>query len=147
MTLSLPPDVAGLSLDGAGPYVISVDENRELCATMGLTPEADGRAHPIYYFIATQVGMGKTVAGLCEACAFDVNDGPMMAGTKVEFARPLKTGEPYRVRGEIVALTRKQSRKLGVMDVVDYRLRLEDAAGEEVLVAANTWVLPRRSLA
>ena len=147
MSFPPPPDVAGTSLDGSEPYVISAEENRALCATTNVAPDPSGRAHPIYYFIATQVGMGKTVAGLCAACAFDVNDGPMMGNTKVEFSRPLLTGQPYLVRGEIVSLTRKPSRKLGLMDVLEYRLRLVLPDGEPVLVTTNTWVLPRKGLA
>ena len=147
MSFPPPPDVAGTSLDGSGPYVISAEENRALCATTNVQPDPGGHAHPIYYYIATQVGMGQTVAGLCAVCEFDVEDGPMMGNTKVEFSKPLVTGQPYRVRGEIVSLVRKPSRKLGVMDVLEYRLRLVTPDGEPVLVATNTWVLPRPRLA
>ena len=79
-----PPQVAGTSLAGTHPYVISAEENRALCESTGVAPAADGTAHPIYFYIATQVGMGMTVAGLCAACEFDVEDGPMMASSKVD---------------------------------------------------------------
>lgn len=147
MSFPSPPEVAGLSLGGQEPYVIGAEENRALCETMNVAPDPAGRAHPVYYFIATQVGMGKTVAGLCEACGFDVDEGPMMANSRVEFTRPLMVGEPYSVHGEIVGLARKASRKLGVMDLLDYRLRLVAADGSPVLETSNTWVLPRRDLA
>jgi hypothetical protein len=137
------PEVAGLSLDGAEPYVVTPEANRALCATLGSAPDPHGRAHPAFYFIATQVGMGLGVAGLCAACAFDVEDGPMLAGSKVAFDRPLMTGQPYLVRGEILGLTRKQSRKLGLMDLLEYRLRLVLPEGGRVLTATNLWVLPR----
>jgi hypothetical protein len=137
------PDVAGLSLDGSETVVIGAAENRALCETMGITPDVDGRAHPSFYYIATQVGMGMSVAELCAACAFDVADGPMMATSGARFVRPMMTGEPYRVRGNIVSLVRKQSRRLGVMDLLDYRLRLETLAGECVAETHNVWVLPR----
>nr|WP_231708365.1 hypothetical protein [Sphingomonas populi] len=142
-----PPDVAGMSLDGTEPFTVDAAENAALCRSTGVEPAADGSAHPIYYFIATQVGMGKTVAGLCAACDFDVDDGPMMGSSAVRFARPIRIGEPYRVSGEITGLVRKRSRKLGVMDVLDYRLRLHDAAGAVILEADNIWVLPRKELA
>ena len=63
-----------------------------MCESTGVAPAADGSAHPIYFYIATQVGMGMTVAGLCAACEFNVEDGPMMASSKVTFQRPLRTG-------------------------------------------------------
>jgi hypothetical protein len=147
MNASPPPNVAGAVLDGADPYVISAEENRLLCATTNVAPDPDGRAHPSYYFIATQVGMGKTVSGLCALCEFDIADGPMIINSRVEFSKPLMTGQPYFVRGEIVGLTRKTSRKIGVMDVLEYRLRLVLPDEEPVLVTTNSWVLPRKNLA
>jgi hypothetical protein len=142
-----PPDVAGTSLDGTKTYVISPEENAALCLSTGVEPKADGTAHPIYYYIATQVAMGKTVAGLCAACEFNVDDGPMMGSSGVVFQTPLKVGVLYKVSGEILSLVRKRSRKLGVMDVLEYRLRLHDESGAAVLETTNVWVLPRRELA
>ena len=147
LELPPPPLVAGTSLAGAQSYVISAEENRVLCESTGVAPAADGSAHPIYFYIATQVGMGMTVAGLCAACEFDVEDGPMMASSKVAFSRPLITGQPYRVTGRIVSLVRKPSRKLGVMDMLEYVLELSLPDGTPVLSTTNVWVLPRRKLA
>jgi len=142
-----PPDVAGVSLDGTEIYVITAAENAALCASTGVEAAQDGTAHPVYYYIATQVAMGKTVAGVCETCEFNVEDGPMMGSSGVVFQTPLQVDLPYRVRGEIMGLVRKRSKKLGVMDVLTYRLSLYDAAGAEVLQTENVWVLPRRELA
>lgn len=147
MELPPPPDVAGTSLAGDEPFVISAEENRALCATVNAEPATDGSAHPVYYYIATQVGMGQTVAGLCDICEFDVEIGPMMAGSKVNFQRPLMTDQPYFVSGEIQSITRKPSRKLGVMDLMVYELRLALPDGTPVLSTTNSWVLPRRELA
>jgi hypothetical protein len=142
------PDVTGTALDGTRVFTISAEENAALCRSTGVEPAADGSAHPIYYYIATQVAMGKTVAGLCETCDFDVDDGPMMGSSGVRFAAPLMVGESYTVSGEILGLVRKQSRKLGVMDVLTYRLRLHPATGGDPLLETdNVWVLPRKELA
>jgi len=142
------PDVAGTSLDGTQVFTISAEENAALCKSTGVEPAADGTAHPIYYYIATQVAMGKTVAGVCETCEFDVEDGPMMGSSGVNFSEPLQVGADYKVTGEILSLVRKKSRKLGVMDVLTYRLRLHPAAGgDAVLETDNVWVLPRKELA
>ena len=142
------PAVSGTSLDGTKVFTISANENAALCRSTGVEPAADGTAHPIYYYIATQVAMGKTVAGLCETCEFDVEDGPMMGSSGVRFTSPLMVGESYKVTGEILSLVRKLSRKLGVMDVLTYRLRLHRAAGGDALLETdNVWVLPRKELA
>jgi hypothetical protein len=145
--LPAPPQVAGVSLAGERPYTIDAAENRALCESTGVPAAADGTAHPIYFYIATQVGMGMTVAGLCAACEFDVEDGPMMASSKVTFCRPLLTGQPYNVTGRIVSLVRKPSRKLGVMDMLEYLLELSLPGGTPVLSTTNVWVLPRSKLA
>jgi hypothetical protein len=142
-----PPEVAGVSLSGDVEYVISIDENHALCTTLGASPAADGSAHPVYFFIATQVGMGMSVAALCRTCDFDVEEGPMIASSTVVFQRPLLTGQPYRVAGEIVSLTRKRSRTFGVMDSLTYALRLQLPDGTPVLETRSVWMLPRRSLA
>jgi hypothetical protein len=144
MDLPPPPSVAGYSLTGSKPYTISAAENAALCASIGVQPAQDGTAHPIYFYIATQVGMGQTVAGLCQVCEFNVEDGPMMAGSKVTFQRPLRTGQAYEVTGEIVSLVRKASRKLGMMDMLEYVLRLSLPDGTPVLSTTNVWVLPRK---
>ena len=142
-----PPDVAGIRLDGTSAYTISAEENAALCRSTGIEPADDGTAHPIYYYVATQVAMGKSVAELCAVCDFDVDDGPMMGSSEVRFSNPLRTGLPYRVSGEILSLQRKRSRKLGVMDVLTYRLRLHAPDGSTALETDNVWVLPRRELA
>lgn len=141
------PDVAGTSLSGTSIYIISPDENAALCRSTSVEPATDGSAHPIYYFIATQAGMGKTVAGLCAACDFNVDDGPLMGSSSVDFKMPLRTGVPYNVTGEILSLVRKRSKKLGVMDVLEYRLRLHEDNGTTVLETTNVWVLPRKERA
>ena len=142
-----PPQVVGIRLDGTKRYVISEQENRELCQSTGVAAAGDGTAHPIYYYVATQVAMGKSVAELCAVCDFDVEDGPMMGSSEVRFSVPLRTDTPYVVSGEIMSLERKRSRKLGVMDVLTYRLRLHDPDGSAALETDNVWVLPRRELA
>jgi hypothetical protein len=141
-----PPQVAGTSLAGGEPYTIDPTENRALCESTGVQPASDGTAHPIYFYIATQVGMEMTVAGLCAVCEFNIEDGPLMASSKVTFARPLVTGQPYRVTGRIVSLERKASRKLGMMDMLEYLLELSLPDGTPVLSTTNVWVLPRGKL-
>ena len=143
-----PPEVAGTALDGTRIFTISAEENAALCRSTGVEPAADGSAHPIYYYIATQVAMGKTVAGVCETCEFDVDEGPMMGSSGVRFTAPLRVGESYKVTGEILSLVRKRSKKLGVMDVLTYGLRLHRADdGTQLLETDNVWVLPRKELA
>ena len=139
-----PPAVAGTRLPG-GEYRITAAENRALCEALHTAPAADGRAHEIYSYIATQSGMGMSVDGLLAICDFDAADGPMLGSSNCRYLDTLMTEETYRVGGEILGLTRKQSKKLGTMDVLEYRLTLSRAGGEIVLEVTNTWILPRRT--
>lgn len=145
MNDQLPPAVAGTRLPG-GQYRITAAENRALCEALHTRPADDGRAHEIYSYIATQSGMGMSVDGLLAICEFDAADGPMLGSSNCRYLAALMTDETYRVSGEIIALTRKQSKKLGAMDVLEYRLTLSRASAEPVLEVTNTWILPRRNL-
>ncbi|AXL53669.1 hypothetical protein DSC91_007217 [Paraburkholderia caffeinilytica] len=139
------PDVAGYSLPG-GTYRIAAEENRRLCNAVAAQVAGDGTAHPIYCYIATQAGMGLSVDGLLEKCQFDAADGPLLGSTEVTFSGVLMTDVTYGVGGEIVDLTRKTSKKIGVVDMLRYRLRMTTPGGESVLECVNTWILPRRNL-
>ena len=141
-----PPDVAGRSLSGSEPYVISAEENAALCRASGIEPAVDGSAHPAYAYIAGQVGMAITVAELCALCDFDIDLGPMITGSSFRFEQALMTGTPYCVSGEILSLTRKPSRAFGIMDLLEFELRLIGDDGALVASARNTWALPRREL-
>lgn len=136
------PTVAGHSLDG-GTYTISIEENLRLCRSLDVAPDGVERAHPSFLYIATQVGMGESVAGLCKLCDFDVNDGPMLGSCDMQIYEPLGTGIAYSIRGEIVGVTRKASGKLGIMDILEYSLHMHHADGTRAATITNTWILPR----
>jgi hypothetical protein len=128
-----------------GRHRISRDENEALCRAVGSAPDPLGRAHPIFYYIATQAAMGMSVAELCELCDFDVADGPMMAQSKVTFDGELMVDRDYLVGGEILSLVRKPSRTFGAMDLLTYELTLRDDEGHVAATCVNQWVLPRRN--
>ncbi|MHC0054648.1 hypothetical protein [Actibacterium sp. D379-3] len=142
MTIPDLPDVVGHSLDGT-TFTIAAEENRALCESLGVAPHPAGQAHPIYFYIASQVGMGETVAGLCTVCDFAIDDGPMMGGCNPTFHKPLITGQTYQVRGQIDGIIRKESRKLGVMDIMTYTLHLDLPGGERACSTTNSWIFPR----
>lgn len=136
-------DPAGTSLPG-GTYRISRAENDALCASIGAAVASDDRAHPIFYYIATQVGMGISVADLLALCDFDVADGPLMVGSKANFSGELLVERDYAVSGRIVSMVRKSSRAFGAMDLMTFTLLLQDEGGDTLLSCTNQWVLPRK---
>lgn len=126
-----------------GTYRITAARNAELCAAVGTQPSADGRAHPIFYYVATQVGMGMAVAELLAICDFDIADGPMMTRSSATFAGDLKVDVDYSITGEIVSLTRKPSRTFGYADLLRFRLTATDPSGCTTAECVNEWILPR----
>jgi hypothetical protein len=139
------PQISGNALPG-GEYRITAEENRRLCETVHAVPAADGSAHPIYAYIAAQSGMGLSIEELPTLCEFDVADGPLFSNCHTRHLSALRTEETYFIGAEILTLTRKPSRKLGVIDVLEFHLTMSDATGERVAEVTNTWILPRRHL-
>ena len=135
--------LAGRSLPG-GRYRIEAVENHEFCNAVGVEPDPNGLAHPLFYYIASQAAMGVSVSDLLAMCAFDVDDGPMMVGSDASFAAELQVGVEYTVAGTIVSLTRKPSRTFGIADTLVFRLTLTDPEGLECVAATSSWILPRR---
>jgi hypothetical protein len=135
--------VAGTRFPG-GTYRIAQAENDALCRAVGAAPDPDGRAHPIYYYIAAQAGMGLSVDALLALCDFDVADGPLMTGSNAAFEGELMVERTYTVTGEIASLVRKPSRAFGAVDLLSFNLALADETGAKVAACTNQWVLPRR---
>ena len=134
--------LAGTELP-AGSFTITPEEHGRLIAGLGGTTFED--AHPVWAYIATQRGIGISVAGLCALAEFDVDDGPMLGSVALTYDGPIEVGVEYRVTGEIVGIERKQGRKAGVFDVLTFRERLLAPGGAEVASATNTFILPRRA--
>jgi hypothetical protein len=128
-----------------GHYRITAAENEAFTNAVGGEVDRDGRAHPLFYYIATQAAMGVSVSELCAMCDFDVADGPLMAQSRVTFDQDLMFDCDYTVSGRILSLIRKSSRTFGEMDLLTYELTMSRAEGERVAHCINQWVLPRRA--
>jgi acyl dehydratase len=126
-----------------GSFTITEEENRRLGAVLGSSGEATV-AHPVWAYIATQRGIGISVADLCSLADFDVNDGPMLGSVEMDYGAPLAIGVTYRVTGEVLGIERKHGRKTGTFDIMTYRERLIAPDGAEVASSTNTFILPRR---
>jgi acyl dehydratase len=127
-----------------GSFTITAEEDEQLAETLGSRRPGDGIAHPSWAYMATQRGIGISVAGLCELADFDVNDGPMLGSVEMEYHQPLRVGVPYKVTGEILGIERKRGRKTGVFDILRYREELVDPDGRTVAASTNTFILRRK---
>jgi hypothetical protein len=127
-----------------GTFVISLEEDHRVSEILGEEPGSTGRAHPLWAFIATQRGIGTSVAELCALADFDVADGPMLAGWNAKFTGELLTGYAYRVTGEVTDIVRKRG-KSGLFDLMTFVERLVDEHGHAVVTTTTTFVLPRKN--
>lgn len=131
-----------------GLYRISAEENAAVCHAVGAIPDPTGRAHPIYFYIISQVASGMSVSELCAACGYAPADGLMLSQSQVHFAGELAIGRDYHVSGQIVSLVRKPSRTFGELDVLTFRLTLaETVAGPAIAACEHSWVFPTRGRA
>jgi hypothetical protein len=127
-----------------GAFVISPEEDRLVREIVGEASSSTGRAHPLWAFIATQRGIGTSVAELCALADFDVADGPKMAGWNATFTGELLTGYSYRVTGEVTDIVRKRG-KSGLFDLMTFVERLVDEDARAVVTTTTTFVLPRKN--
>jgi acyl dehydratase len=126
-----------------GSFVITHAEDLRVREVVGGEPASDGLAHPLWAYIAPQRGIGTSVAELCALAAFDVNDGPMLGSSELEYHGPIRIGVRYRVTGRVIDITRKHG-STGTFDVMEFREDMHDEAGELVATSISTYILPRR---
>jgi hypothetical protein len=126
----------------AGTVTVTTGDNDELVFILGGHWNGDG-LHPLWGYIAAQTGIGASIEDLCAMADFSIDDGPMMGSIELEYSAQPQPGTEYAVTGEIVDLERKHGRS-GLFDLLTYRERLTGPDGEVVVVATNTFVLPRR---
>lgn len=127
-----------------GSFRISAEEDRRVLEVVGGKPSADGAAHPLWAYIAPQRGIGISVAELCALADFDVNDGPMLGSSELEYRKPIMIDVDYRVTGEVVSIARKHGR-IGTFDVLEFRESLlHPDDGALVAVSTSTYILPRK---
>lgn len=143
MTLEGFENLPGIPL-AEGSEIITLAQNAELVSILGDHWLDRDCLHPLWGYIGAQTGISTSIDELCRFADFSVDEGPMMGSIDLEFHGQLRPEVRYSVRGEIVDLERKQGRS-GTFDLLTYRERLVDDSGEIVVLATNTFVLPRNS--
>lgn len=129
----------------SGSFTITSAENRKLLHALEADVASEpGLAHPIWGYLATQRGIGVSVAEICALADFDVADGPMLGSVDIEYLGQLALDREYTVTGETLGIERKVGAKTGTFDILAYRLALESPHGETVVTVTNTFILPRR---
>lgn len=127
-----------------GTYTIHPYEHWLMMDAVGGDATRSGLANPMYVYYGALAGMGMSVDDLFQLVGATAEDGPMFGETTLEAFRPLEIGATYTVSGTLTSIVRKEGRKAGVFDIVEFRLELRDAAGELVAANTNSFIFPRR---
>jgi hypothetical protein len=109
-----------------------------------VAPRSDEFAHPVFVFIAATGAMGISWDALFAWFGATAADGPMFGQCRLSVAQPLRVGATYAVSGGIVSCIRKNGRRIGVFDLVEYELKLSDRADTLAATCTNSIVFPRR---
>lgn len=104
----------------------------------------DDVAHPLYVYLTAMDGMGLSIEEFFGLCFSKSADGPMFGECGTRVNRPLRVGATYEVRGGIVDVQRKEGKRAGVFDIVEFELELVDSADSVAAVCRNSFVFPRR---
>lgn len=98
--------------------------------------------HPVAAFILANRGIGISLADLFTLFGSDISDGPLLAESQLELHRPLAGDADYEVRGEITAVERRQSRRIGPFDRITCRFGLFHD-GAPAATVTNVFAVPR----
>jgi hypothetical protein len=115
-----------------------------LCADAVLSPPLpEGIAHPMYGYYAAIAGMAPSLDDIFAAAHSSAEEGPMFGEAGLEIKRPLQIGGTYRIEGGFTAAERKESKRLGFMDLVTFELKVIEDGGDVAVISKNTFVFPR----
>jgi hypothetical protein len=124
-----------------GTYTIEHWENALLCDVLCVDPLPGGLVHPTWLCYGPIAGVGLRVADLFALFRAESDEAVRFGESRLELWQPLLEDTTYRLSGEVVGVERKQSRSLGWMDVVDFRIDVHDDGGGELIASNTTTVL------
>lgn len=105
-------------------------------------PLPDGTLHPGWILLGALRGMGMTLEELTSIA--DAGEGTLFGETELEQHQPLRTGVTYAVRGAVTELQRRDSRRIGTMDLMTFRIDITDPSGALVAVSVQVFIIPRK---
>jgi hypothetical protein len=127
-----------------GTYTVHPHEHWLMMDAAEGVATRSGTANPMYVYYAALAGMGMSVDDLFHLAGATAEDGPMFGEATIEVAKPIEIGATYTISGAITSVVRKEGRKAGIFDILEFRLEVRDASGELAGVNTNSFVFPRR---
>lgn len=127
-----------------GTVAIAHWENVLLSDVMGVEPLPDRLVHPAALFHVTVAGAGLSIAEIFALFQAESDEAVRGGEFQWTFHDQLREDTPYAASGEVVAVERKQSRRLGPMDAVTFRFQLRDPETDALVAEARpTWLFLR----
>lgn len=126
-----------------GTFTVAEYERWLSHEAMQSPPLPVGVLHPVWVVLGALRGMGLTLEELTAIA--DAGEGNMFGETEFEQREPLRTGIVYSVRGAVTDLARRETRTMGRIDLMTFRIEIIDPAGAVVAVSVQVFILPRRS--
>ena len=80
-------------------------------------------SHQIFSMIALN-SIGYTLDELFKFLNFDVNKGPMLGQCDIKFYNSLQINKKYHVKGRIISIDYKMSKKIGEIDIVKFSVEI-----------------------
>ena len=134
-------DKVGYQLPG-GEYLLEPYKNWLTNDAVGAPNESAELAHPMFCYYGALASMGLSLEEFFAVFDASSDDGVMFGEAEIDIRRPLNPGSTYTVAGQVTGAIRKNSRKLGVFDLVDFELVLHE--GDELVgVSRNSFIFPR----
>ncbi len=131
----------GYQLPG-GEYLLEPYKNWLTNDVVGAPNDSSELAHPMFCYYAALTTMGISLEELFAVFDSSSDDGIMFGEAEIDIRRTLTPGSTYTVSGQVTGARRKNSRKLGIFDLVDFELTLHD--GDELVgVSRNSFIFPR----
>jgi hypothetical protein len=127
-----------------GGFTIAPHEHWLACDVVGVSPWAEGVAHPAYAYFGILMGLGIRLSDLFAMFGVSDDDGVMAGETHIRLHEPLRVGATYTVPATCRSIERKHGRTLGTFDLMWFDLQLIDEDGVVAAEVGNSFVFPRR---
>jgi hypothetical protein len=127
-----------------GTFTIEAWEDTLLCDVMACPRLPGDLAHPAFLFHAPLAGVGLSYGEIFKLCHAESVEAVRAGEYAWEVHRPLRVGRTYRMSGGIEGVARKEGRRAGLMDIVTFRIDVDDVADAlPVARVVNSWIFLR----
>lgn len=124
----------------SGHYAIDAAADDRLRRLAGAGPREGQDAHAGFALAMALGGIDVPIRSVFERCGLGFETGPVLGRCRIDWDRPLRVGQRYRIEASLAALTRKNSRRFGAADHLVLAFAICDDDGHCATVQTTTIV-------